>query len=42
MMSPMTCTLSGGAQVVFDVTDSTQEDHDETGNLLDLFVRTVG
>lgn len=41
-MSPITCTLGGGAQVVFDVTDSTIEDHDETGNLFDLFVRTVG
>jgi len=41
-MEPVTCTLSGGAQVVFDVYNSTVDDHDETGQIYEMFVRSVG
>ena len=39
---PVTCNLNGGATIVFDVVDTTADDHDETGNLFDMFVRSVG
>lgn len=41
-MEPVTCTLASSAVIIFDAYDSTQDDHDETGQLYDMFVRSVG
>ena len=42
MMAPVECTLGSGTVIVFDVYDTTADDHDETGQIYDMFVRAVG
>lgn len=39
---PVTCTLGGGAVVVFDVPDTTADDYDDTWVMFDVFTSTVG
>lgn len=39
---PVTCTLASSEVIVFDVYNSVQDDHDETGQVYEMFVRAVG
>lgn len=42
MMETVTCTLNSAEVVIFDAYNSAQDDHDETGQVYDMFVKAVG
>ena len=42
MLIPITCTLNEGGNVVFDVTDTTADDYDDTWQVYQMFQTTVG